>query len=46
MNNQCAFCTQIVDPFIRCAKCGEAICADHRGVKSAPTTHLMDAEHP
>jgi hypothetical protein len=30
MNNTCAFCAQLVEHFIRCNECGEAICADHR----------------
>lgn len=30
MDNTCAFCAQLVEHFIRCNECGEAICADHR----------------
>jgi hypothetical protein len=30
MDSKCAFCTQLVEHFIRCNECGEAICADHR----------------
>ncbi len=30
MNSTCAFCAQLVEHFIRCNECGEAICADHR----------------
>ena len=30
MDNKCAFCAQLVEHFIRCNECGEAICADHR----------------
>ncbi len=30
MGNKCAFCSQLVEHFIRCNECGEAVCADHR----------------
>lgn len=30
MDSKCAFCAQLVESFIRCDECGEAICADHR----------------
>lgn len=35
MNNTRAFCAQLVEYFIRCEECGEAICADHRTAKPA-----------
>lgn len=36
MNNTCAFCSQLVEHFIRCHECGEPICADHRTLRPAP----------
>jgi hypothetical protein len=44
MNNTCAFCSQLVEHFIRCHECGEPICAEHRTVRPTPVEQPVVVE--